>query len=177
MVNPQFFTFSSKDIKYYEEECEEKIINERLHNNIHNILGNFEEDHLSIIINNMNDDDTINWDNISKNEILDDQFIHNYNKDLNWSNIVKYQVLSKVTIKNNAEIIGYYNLWKKVIQYQKLHYTIIEYLYNKDMDYWGLLVIHQKIEKEILCDMIKEVQKLYPEQLSIFNKLIAKYQS
>ena len=143
MSKPQYFTFSDEDIKSYEEECEEKKIEEMLNSNISYILGNYEPEHFKIISKYLNEKYEINWKKISKYEKLDEQFIHNYGKKLYWKHIVKYQKLSRVAIKNHSKIICEYNLWEKLIKYQKLHKRIIDSLYQKGK-YNEKLVKYQK---------------------------------
>ena len=174
MTEPKYFTFSDEDIKRYEDECEEREIQQKLKYNIENCLGNYEPHHLEIILNNITEYDTIDWNSISKNEILDDQFIYNYGKHLNWSRLIRYQKLSRVIIRKNTYFFDLYDLWDMLIKYQKLHYSIIEILY-KDMSFWTLLVTYQKISQTILYKMIHKKTKYFDNSLE-FNNLIIKYQ-
>ena len=168
MPEPQFFTFSDEDIKSYEEECEEKKIQNILNSNISYILGNHEPEHFEIISKYINENNKINWVNISKYEILDEQFIHNYSKKLYWEHIVRYQTLSRVSIKINRDIISKYKLWKELIKYQKLHKRIIDSLYE-NKKYWGKLIKYQKLDNARINNMLRVVRVNYPEQLEYYN--------
>ena len=169
------FTFTDKEIARYEDECDELKKQQKLKYNIENCLGNYELSHWLIIADNITDDDTIDWDSISENEILDDQFIYNYGSHLNWTKLIRYQRLSRVIIKNNSYYIDLYDLSCDLIKYQKLHYTLIELL-SKEMCYWVLLVKYQKLGETMSYRMIKEMKTKHPEDSLEFNRLIIKHQ-
>jgi len=175
MSKPEFFTFSDEDIKEYEYECEENKIQKRLNSNISFILGNYEPEHWEIISEYINEKNEINWKDVSKYGELDDQFIHNNGNKLYWKYIVKYQILSRVTIRNNSDIISKYNLWKQLIQYQKLHNRVISSLYE-DVKYWGRLVKYQKLDNKRIDNMLKVVKVHYPDQLKYYSDCITHFQ-
>ena len=135
------------------------------------LINNFED----IIRENINDKGKINWDNISKYEKLDSQFIYKYYDKMLLENLIRYQKLSTSVIKFLLEDINRNNLWMLLITYQKLNYYFIKDLV-KDMNYWKLLIINQKLGNIILFNIIKIIKEKYPEQEKEYVQLICKYQ-
>ena len=174
MSQPQHFTFSEESIERYDDECDNREIH-TLATDISNTLNNFEDKHLDIITDNMDENLNIRWIHICKYDVLDDQFIYNYHKKLHWPHLVKYQILSRAIIKHFAEEINKNDLWESLIKYQKLPGCVINDLYG-NIKYWRSLVIYQKLGQTTMCRMVKHMKMNYIEDSIEFNKLIIKHQ-
>jgi len=112
MPQSEVFRFSDKHIKDYEE-------NHYLENDRDYLLGNIKEENMDVIIENMDEDYSVNWDNICEKNELDYKFIHKYFMKMKMEDLINYQKLTKIFIENNFEKIKEEKLVELLIINQK----------------------------------------------------------
>ena len=106
----------------------------------------------------------LNWEFISRWQRLSNGFIRKFKYELDWRQMVSTQALSEDLMEEHAQLID----WGNVARYQKLSEEFISKF--KDRLFWGDVVNYQKLSEKFIEDNFKHIVR-YGCSLVIFQEL------
>lgn len=127
-------------------------------------LIKFNKNERKYVEKHINEDFTINWNDVFTIEKLDLDFIYKYSIHVELETIIIHQKMSHNMLMYFMDIIIEEDLWSIVITYQKIKNSMIEVFLLKDIKYWELVIIYQKLSNAIKIQMIKKISYILPEK-------------
>lgn len=129
-----------------------------------------ETDSEKISISDFNPSDYVDWEEISWNYKLDEDFIEKYADHIDWGGVSKNSKLSESFIDKWSHRVN----WRLICMYQELSEDFIDN--HKDKVFWSAIAINQKLSEQFIE---KHADKLFWESVLsnqvLSSELILKY--